>query len=187
MQHFLAKDLSAWRAWLRQYHSAADGVWLDFRRSGTDQALTYEEAVCEALCWGWIDSIIKKINEDLYSRKFTPRKESSKWSESNKVRVGNLLLAGRIQPSGQKAIDAAKANGMWDKPDRPAIPVEAPTDFLTELHQHPRAERFFAGLAPSYRKQFLGWITMAKKRETRAQRITESIELLNQGKRLGLK
>jgi len=149
--------------------------------------MEYGKAVEEALCFGWIDSIIKKIDDEKYARKFTPRKDNSKWSELNKRRVEKLIKDNRMTKSGLAKIEFARQSGQWNKPDRPAIPFDIPKDFKTALDKNKKARENFNQLAPSYQKQFIGWIAIAKRKETKEKRIKEAIDLLKNGQKLGLK
>jgi len=177
-----------WREWLQVHYGQESEVWLIFYKKGTGKpTMDYEAAVEEGLCFGWIDSIIKKIDDERYARKFTPRKEESKWSESNKRRVKRLIKNGLMTEIGMAKVKEAKESGRWDKTGRPQIPFELPEDFKAALDNNAKARKFFNGLAPSYRKQFIGWIAMAKRPETRAKRIEESIGLLKKGEKLGMK
>jgi uncharacterized protein YdeI (YjbR/CyaY-like superfamily) len=142
----------------------------------------------EALCFGWIDSLIKKIDEQKYARKFTPRKDDSKWSLVNKKRVEQLMRAGLMTEHGLKKVEAAKRSGSWDAPvQKPKMDFEMPAEFAKALKNNPQAEEAFNNLAPTYQKQYLGWICTAKRPETREKRIAESIQLLTEGKKLGLR
>ena len=177
-----------WRAWLQENHASASGVWLLFYKKGFSRpTITYEAAVEDALCFGWIDSVIRRVDEYSYARKFTPRKNDSKWSPSNKKRVEKLIACGRMTEIGLAKIEAAKKNGMWDQPDRPQLKLNMSQDFATALAANPAAKQFFEQLAPSYQKQYLGWIEVAKRPETRENRIRESLDLLNRGEKLGMK
>jgi len=146
-----------------------------------------EESIEEALCFGWIDSIIRKIDEQSHARKFTPRNDDSKWSDVNKKRVEKLTLEKRMTSAGRAKIEIAKQNGQWDKPDQPRIQFEMPAEFQAALEQHPNAKKFFNTLTKTDRKQYITWITTAKRPETREKRIIESIELLEKGQKLGLR
>ncbi|RMF57603.1 MAG: hypothetical protein D6743_18770 [Calditrichaeota bacterium] len=182
------KTVREWRTWLRENHDKEKELWLIFFKKGTGRAsLDYESAVEEALCFGWIDGLIKKIDETRFARKFTPRKESSKWSALNKARAERLIKSGRMTPAGLAKIEAARQNGKWDQPDRPVITLALPDDFKKALGENEKAREFFEQLAPSYRKQFIGWITIARRQETRTKRIRESIRLLEGGEKLGLR
>ncbi|HEX9698043.1 MAG TPA: YdeI/OmpD-associated family protein [Acidobacteriota bacterium] len=188
MSRFTPRSRAAWRAWLAKNHDASDGVSLVFYKRGTGKEnLSYDDAVEEALCFGWIDSVKRSIDEERYQFRFTPRKKNSKWSPSNKKRVERLVAAGEMTPTGQRAIDAAKRSGAWDEPDRPAIDLSMPADLAARLRRNKAARTFFEGLAPSYRRQFIGWIVTAKRDETRRRRLDETLELLARGEKLGMR
>jgi len=188
MKRLYFKSPREWRTWLASNHDQETGIWLIFfKKESGKPSLDYESAVEEALCFGWIDSIIKKIDESKYARKFTPRKETSKWSETNKRRVARLIKNKRMTKIGLAKIEAAKKNGQWDKPDRPDISFEVPAEFKQALNKNRRAKDFFEQLSPSYRKQFIGWIVVARRPETRKKRIKESVEILAKGQKLGMK
>jgi uncharacterized protein YdeI (YjbR/CyaY-like superfamily) len=179
---------SEWRRWLAENHDReAEGIWLVFHKKKTGRpSLEYDESVEEALCFGWIDSIIKKIDDDSYCRKFTPRKDSSYWSHANKQRVERVIKEGRMTEFGLAKVAAAKRSGRWEMDARPTIDLEVPPELLEAFARNKRAAEFFAALAPTYQKQFIGWIATAKKSETRARRVKESLALLTKGKKLGL-
>jgi len=178
-----------WREWLEQHHSTESEVWLVFYKKGlSDQTFDYDGALDEALCYGWVDSVIKKLDEQRYARKFTPRKETSQWSEINKRRVAQLIATGRMTSAGMALIEAAKANGQWDKTfGPPKVEDDMPAELQSALEQNPAALKNFAQLAPSFRKQYILWVTMAKRPATRAQRVKEAIALLEKGEKLGLR
>jgi uncharacterized protein YdeI (YjbR/CyaY-like superfamily) len=171
-----------WRTWLRKHSASSPGVWLVFYKGHTKvQSIPYEDSVREALCFGWIDSLIKRLDDDRYSRKFTPRQPTSKWSAVNRARWMELKTAGRLTPAG---VAAAPADNVYSA--RPPIP-DLPPYIARALKANPKAWSFFQELAPSYRRHFVGWIHTARRPETRAKRIRESIALLAGGKKLGLK
>jgi uncharacterized protein YdeI (YjbR/CyaY-like superfamily) len=171
-----------WRRWLKQNHASSAGVWLVFYKGDTrPQGLSYEDLVREALCFGWIDSLIKRLDDDRYARKLTPRKPTSKWSEINRQRWAELKESGLLAPAG---IAAAPTGDTYAA--KPTIP-ELPAYVASALKASPQAWRFFQQLAPTYRRQFVAWIHLAKRPETREKRIRESIALLAAGKKLGLK
>jgi uncharacterized protein YdeI (YjbR/CyaY-like superfamily) len=171
-----------WRSWLRKHHAASPGIWLVFHKDHTGvRSVPYEEAVRHALCFGWIDSLIKRLDGDRYARKFTPRKPESKWSDINRKRWAELEERGLLEAPG---LDAAPSGRRYAV--KPSIPV-LPAYIEKALKASPKAWRFFLSLAPSYRRHFVGWIHMAKRPETREARIRESIALLAAGKKLGLK
>jgi uncharacterized protein YdeI (YjbR/CyaY-like superfamily) len=188
VNQLLCKTIVEWRKWLKQNHRKVEKVWLVFYKKGAgEQALDYDSALDEALCYGWIDSIIKKIDDTKYARKFTPRNRISKWSEINKKRVARLIKAGRMTEAGLAVVKAAKANGCWDKPDRLPTVTEVPAELQAALKKSKKAREIFNQLAPSHRTQYIMWIAMAKRPETREKRIKEAIALLEKGEKLGLK
>jgi uncharacterized protein YdeI (YjbR/CyaY-like superfamily) len=161
---------------------------LIFYKKETDKpSIDYEAAVEEALCFGWIDSLVKKIDEERYARKFTPRKDKSVWSESNKKRVKKVIKDGRMTEYGLEKIKAAKKSGKWYKNGPPDIPFTMPSLFSQALKKNKKAKENFEKLSPSHRKHYIGWIATAKKKETVEGRIKESIKILERGKKLGLK
>jgi uncharacterized protein YdeI (YjbR/CyaY-like superfamily) len=171
-----------WRSWLRKHHAASPGVWLVFHKDHTGVAsVPYEEAVRQALCFGWIDSLIKRLDENRYARKFTPRKPTSKWSELNRQRWTELDEQGLLAASGRAAAPTGNRYAS-----RPTIP-DLPADIVKALKSNPEAWQSFQALAPSYQRHFVVWIHIAKRPETRENRIRESIALLAAGKKLGLK
>jgi uncharacterized protein YdeI (YjbR/CyaY-like superfamily) len=171
-----------WRAWLTKHHTSSPGVWLVFYKAHTGiKSITHEDMVREALCFGWIDSLVKRLDEDRYAFKVTPRKPTSKWSDINRKRWIELSAAGLLSPAGH----AASPTHHTYAP-RPVIP-SLPAYIADALQANPRAWDFFRGLSPTYRRDFVAWIHTAKRPETRAKRIRESIALLAAGKKLGLK
>lgn len=180
---------SEWREWLARHHDKAlDGVWLVFEKRTTGgPTLEYEDSVEEALCFGWVDSLIKRIDHKTYCRKFTPRKSDSKWSNSNKRRVEKMIKEGKITQVGLAKVEAAKKSGIWNLDPRPLIPPGLPEEFARALKGNRAARDFCETLAPTYRKQFIGWIVTARTAETRIKRSKLSLELLGRSEKLGLK
>jgi uncharacterized protein YdeI (YjbR/CyaY-like superfamily) len=188
MKQICVKNREEWRSWLSQHHDKSNGVWLVFYKKHTGKStLEYDEAVEEALCFGWIDSIIKKVDDEKFLRKITPRKSKSRWSELNKKRVTKLKKQGLMTEAGIGKVKQAKASGLWNKPDRPQISLDIPKELKRALAKNRKAHNFFDQLAPSYQKQFIGWIAVAKRQETKDRRVRESITLLEQGNKLGIK
>jgi uncharacterized protein YdeI (YjbR/CyaY-like superfamily) len=188
MRQLYVTDREQWRNWLSENHAAEAGIWLIFYKKETSKpSIEYEAAVEEALCFGWIDSIIKKIDAERYARKFTPRSDKSIWSALNKKRVNKMIKQGRMTEIGLAKIKAAKKTGLWDKDARPQISLDIPPEFAKALARNKKAKQNFDKLAPSYRRHYIGWITVAKRPETKQRRIAESIALLEKGKKLGLK
>lgn len=188
MKRLYVTDRDQWRDWLSENHAAKAGIWLVFYKKETSRlTIEYEAAVEEALCFGWIDSIIKKIDAARYARKFTPRSDKSKWSQLNKKRANKMIKEGRMTEVGLAKIKVAKKTGLWDKDPRPQISLDIPPEFAKALARNKKAKESFDKLAPSYRKYYIGWIAMAKRPETKKRRIEESIALLEKGQKLGLK
>jgi uncharacterized protein YdeI (YjbR/CyaY-like superfamily) len=171
-----------WRAWLAKHHTSSRGVWLVFHKAHTGvQSLPYEDFVREALCFGWIDSLVKRLDEDRFAIKVTPRKRASKWSDINRRRWRELNGAGLLKPAGLAAAPTASTYAA-----KPKIP-ELPGYIAKVIKAHPQAWSFFQKLPRTERRNFVVWIYIAKRPETRARRIRESIALLAAGKKLGLK
>lgn len=170
-----ARNRAAWRAWLRRHHRTASGVWLVYhKKHSAAPSVTYEEAVQEALCYGWIDSLVRALDEDRYRQLFTPRKPRSTWSQANKRRVARLLAEGRMQPAGLATIAAAQANGSWRSLDA-VESLTIPSDVRRALAAEGEALRHFRGYAASLRKAMLYWLASAKRPETRARRLAKLV------------
>jgi uncharacterized protein YdeI (YjbR/CyaY-like superfamily) len=175
---------AAWRVWLAKHHASSSGVWLVFRKTHTGMpTLSYGAALDEALCYGWIDSLIRRLDADRYARKFTPRKPGSRWSSINRKRYAALKAAGRLAAPG-RALRPTDKSG--DAPPAAAFRV-LPRYIAKALRADAKAWRAFDGLAPSYRRQYVAWIDSAKREATKAKRLREAIVLLAAGKKLGLK
>jgi len=188
MKQLYIADRDKWREWLSENHATKAGIWLVFYKKETSRpTITYEAAVEEAICFGWIDSILKKFDDARYTRKFTPRSDKSKWSPLNKKRANKMIRQGLMAEVGLAKIKAAKKTGLWDKDPRPQISVDVPPEFAKALALNKKAKESFDKLAPSYRKYYIGWISVAKRPETKKRRIEESITLLEKSKKLGLK
>jgi len=180
-------DRNAWRRWLVKNHDKKKDIWLVYYKRGSGKtSVTYEEALEEALCYGWIDSVVRKIDDEKYMQKYTPRKENSIWSASNKARVERLILEGRMAGPGMKKIEAAKRYGSWHKLDKIDVRLEVPQDLLDALDRDKKAKEFFDKLPPSHKKQYSWWIISAKRPETRARRIGETIKRLIAGRKPGM-
>lgn len=183
------KDRSEWRAWLADNHDRENEIWLIyFKKDSGIPSIEYADSLDDALCFGWVDSLIKKIDDQKYARKFTPRKDDSKWSLVNKQRAEQLIRDGLMTEHGLNKVEAAKRSGSWDAPvSKPKLDLKMPAEFAEALNDNPQAGTAFRSLAPTYQKQYLSWIVTAKRPETRQKRIMESIRLLREGKKLGLR
>jgi uncharacterized protein YdeI (YjbR/CyaY-like superfamily) len=180
-----AKDRAQWRRWLQRNHDKVDRAWLVMGKKGAGvPSPTYEEAVEEALCFGWIDSTMRPIDERCYRQLYSRRKPTSTWAKTNKERVERLIREGRMAEAGLAAIEAAKANGSWSSLDRIEA-LEEPPDLATALDANPTARRHFDAFPASVRKQLLWWVESAKRPETRAKRIAETVDLAARNERPG--
>ena len=183
------KARSEWRAWLARNYNQESEIWLIYYKKATGiPSIEYSDSLDEALCFGWVDSLIKKIDNRKYARKFTPRKDDSRWSVVNKERVEQLIQDGIMSEPGLKKVEAAKRSGNWEAPvQKPKLDLKMPTEFAEALKSNPQAEATFNDLAQSHQKQYLGWIVTAQRPDTRQKRIEKSIQMLNEGKKLGLR
>lgn len=178
-----------WEKWLESNYDKETELWFVYYKKHTNKpGVDYEDSVKIALCYGWIDGLVKKIDDNSYARKFTPRKVKSVWSESNKKRVRQLIQEGKMKPAGLRLVEAAKQNGNWDKViSPPVIDLSIPAELKQALVKNKQATEFFENLSNSHKKEYLGWIKTAKRSETRERRINETIRMLNKGKKLGPK
>jgi uncharacterized protein YdeI (YjbR/CyaY-like superfamily) len=177
-----------WRSWLKENHNFKKEVWvLHYKKHTGKTSIPYDDAVEEALCFGWIDSIIKKIDDEKFVRKFTPRKRRSSWSELNKKRARKMIKEGKMTEAGMEKIAEAKKSGEWFKPASIRKELIIPSYIKEELAKNRKALEFFNSLAKSYKRNLVMWIMSAKKEETRKKRLAEAITLLNQKKKLGMK
>ena len=182
------KDAQSWRNWLEHNHDKTPGIWLIYYKKHTGQPrVQYDEAVEEALCFGWIDSLVKRIDDDTYMQKFTPRNPLSSWSASNKKRVAKLIDAGKMKSSGLDAINIAKANGKWERDDTAQSDLRFSHEFIELLQANHPAFLNYERLIPSHRKQYTQWVMSAKKEVTRKRRFMEMMRLLEDEKKLGMK
>ncbi len=176
-------DAGAWREWLAEHHHEATGVWLVLAKKGTSEptGLTYEQALDEALCHGWIDGQIRRRDERTFRQRFTPRRARSAWSKRNVGHVERLLGQGRMHPAGMAAVEQAKANGRWQAAyDGPAT-IEVPPDLACALAAAPRAQAAFEKLTSQNRYAVLYRIQGIKRTDTRARRIEEYVAMLARG------
>jgi uncharacterized protein YdeI (YjbR/CyaY-like superfamily) len=179
-----------WREWLQEYHQTETVIWLEYYKKHTGKpSIPYNDAVEEALCFGWIDSTIRRIDAERYMQKFTPRKMKSTWSVSNVIRVEKLIKQGKMTAKGLELYHYAKKNNMLPDPSL-KLKTEAtdiPSWFEEALDNNPAARTHFYKLAPSYKRNYLKWIMDAKQVETRLRRLGEAIDLLSKGEKLGMK
>jgi len=189
---FKATDRDTWRAWLASNHALENEVWVLFQKKHTGEScMSYDDSVEEALCFGWIDSIVKRIDENTYTRKFTPRTDTANWSELNKRRAAKCIQEGRMTEIGLAKITysnpgtykGSASPGSKSLRQPPALPA-----FMAKgLRANEKAWKNFSSMPPSHQRNYIVWITMAKRDETRERRLKEAIRMLNQNKPLGLK
>jgi uncharacterized protein YdeI (YjbR/CyaY-like superfamily) len=172
-------------AWIDEHGEESDGIWLKFARKDSGiESVVYAEAVEIALSHGWIDGQAKRLDDDHYLQRFTPRRPRSKWSRINREKAERLIAEGRMRAGGLREIERAKEDGRWeDAYDSPSA-ATVPDDFQAALDAEPAAAEFFASLGSTKRYSFLYRITDAKRPETRAKRIAEYVELLARGETL---
>jgi uncharacterized protein YdeI (YjbR/CyaY-like superfamily) len=178
-----ARSRARWREWLDANHVSASEIWLVFHKADTGTtSIEYEDSVEEALCFGWVDSLVRRLDEDRYARKFTPRKTDSFWSESNRKRYAKVEALGLLAPAGRTRAPT-KANRYPPRPKRTsAVPPYIERAFKAE----PRAWATFERLTPRERIMYVGWIDNAKRAETKTRRTEKAVRLLAAGKKLGL-
>ena len=178
-----APNRQAWRQWLTRNHAQPHAIWLVFYKKESGQAsVSYEDAVEEALCFGWIDSLPNKVDEQRYKVLFSPRKKKSPWSRVNKERIAKMETAGLMQPAGLAKIEQAKQDGSWTVYDE-VEDLVLPPDLERALLALPPALEYWQGFAPSARKGILWYLKSAKRPETRQKRITQIASMAAQNKR----
>jgi uncharacterized protein YdeI (YjbR/CyaY-like superfamily) len=186
MKTLLLRSVEQWREWLAKHHASEPEVWLIFHKKQSGIAwIDYKEALDEALCFGWIDSLVKRLDDSRYARKFTPRRPDSRWSALNRRRYAELRAEGRLAPAGIACAPSGVAPAP--KPSRLNLPEKLPSYLQRALHSHPAAMRTFNALSLEERRRYYAWIESAKREKTKLRRLEEAIRLLTAGKVLGLK
>ena len=172
-------DQSAFAAWLEEHHATEPGVWVQLSRvtSGV-RSITRDQALDVALCYGWIDGQGRSYDADSWLQKFTPRGRRSVWSKRNREHVARLIASGEMQPAGMAAIEAARADGRWDRAYDSPSTATVPADLQVALDADPEARAFFATLKSAHRYAILHRIQTAVKAETRARRIAQFVAML---------
>ena len=172
------------RAWFEANHATSPGARIAIGKKGNSvTTLTYEDSIEEALCFGWIDSTAGRIDADRFSVRYSPRKPGSMWARSNKERVERLIAQGRMCPAGLAAVEAAKADGSWTSIDD-VEDLLVPANLASALAENPEALRFWDELPAGQRKMSLQWIGSAKRPETRAMRIAETVRAASEARRM---
>ena len=180
------QSVAQWRDWLADNHASASEVWLVFYKRHTGVAsIDYEAALDEALCFGWVDSLVKRLDDRRYARKFTPRRADSRWSDTNRKRYAELKAGGRLNSAGIKRPPTDR--GYGPRPQRLPLPTRLPSYLQAALRDDSAARRTFEALPPSHRRRYVAWMESAKREETKLRRLKEAIRLLASGQVLGLK
>jgi len=191
VEELYVQNRDEWREWLSRNYDKKSEVWLVyFKKKSGRLSISYEDSVEEALCFGWVDSIIRKIDDEKFARKFTPRKSGSRWSMANKKRVEKMIREGKMTEAGLASVKEAKDSGEWLKIRASGLhgkKLVIPSYFASALETNRKALGNFDKLADSYKRNFILWIDSAKKEETRKKRIAEAIELLERNQKLGMK
>jgi uncharacterized protein YdeI (YjbR/CyaY-like superfamily) len=179
----LVADAAEWRTWLRSNQSKSQGVWLVLAKKGTTQptTLSYDEALDEAICFGWIDGQLGRRDSATFRRRFTPRNARSPWSQRNIAIAERLSASGRMHRSGEDEVRRAKADGRWSTAYAGQAGAEVPEDLAHALAANPRAQAMFLKLTSANRYSILYRIGSAKKIETRAGRIEKFVDMLDRG------
>lgn len=174
-----------WEAWIEENHETMDGVWLKLAKKDSGVAgVSYPEAVEVALCYGWIDGLARKFDEDFWLQRYTPRRKRSKWSKINRDKAESLIEKGMMEPAGLREIERAKADGRWDAAYESPSEATVPEDLHRELEKNEAAREFFATLDSANRYAILHRIEDAKKPETRKRRIEKYVAMLAEGEKI---
>jgi uncharacterized protein YdeI (YjbR/CyaY-like superfamily) len=177
-----------WRAWLKKHHTTAKEIWLVYYKKDSGKArVAYSDAVEEALCFGWIDSILKPINREKYAQRFTPRKPKSQWSEMNRERMRRLIAAKLMTPAGLAVYDAKDSNLKLNAARNSPAKVVLPKDILTELKKEKQTWKNFQKFPESYKRIRVWWIHAARKRpEVFRRRLRYFVKMTAQNERFGI-
>ncbi len=183
LPELIVRDAAAWREWLANHHANPTGVWLVLAKKGTEKptSLTYDQALEEALCHGWIDGQAGRRDEATYRQRFTPRRRRSAWSKRNTGIAERLIAEDRMHPAGHAEVERAKADGRWEAAYAGPARMEVPADLAEALAAEPKAQAMFEGLNGQNRYAILYRIATAKRAETRARKIEQFVAMLSRG------
>jgi len=183
LPELLVADAAKWRTWLSRHHSESQGVWLVLAKKGMTHptTLSYDEALDEAICFGWIDGQLKRRDDATFQRRFTPRGARGAWSQRNVAIAERMRNSGRMHRSGEKQVQQAMADGRWSAAYAGQAGADVPEDLAEALSADPRAQAMFQTLTSANRYSVLYRIGSAKKPETRARRIEQFVEMLARG------
>lgn len=183
LPELVVPDAAAWRAWLEEHHTDPDGVWLVLtKKGGSVTTLTYEQAVLEALCFGWIDGQGRSRDAETSFQRMTPRRARSRWSALNVRRVGELEAAGRMTEAGREQVRAAQADGRWEAAYAGPATSEVPADLAAAIAAEPRAQAWWDVLTSANRFAITYRVNDVKRAETRERKIREFVAALAEGR-----
>jgi uncharacterized protein YdeI (YjbR/CyaY-like superfamily) len=175
-------DPAAFAAWLDEHHAASDGIWIKFAKKASGlRSVTYKEVLPVALAYGWIDGQVKRIDDDWYRQRWTPRRARSVWSKINRAAAEAMIERGEMQPAGLAEVERAKADGRWERAYDSPTTATVPDDLRAALDADPAAAAFFEGLDSNNRYAILHRIQNAKKPETRTRRIEQFVAMCGRG------
>ena len=181
--HFRSRK--EWRAWLRAHHAKESEIWLThYRVSSSQPGVRHQEAVEEALCFGWIDGQLKKIDDESFMLRYSPRKASSPWSRINREKAEELIRSGRMTAAGLARVEEAKKAGLWQRAYTNKTRERMPSDLKAALVANEPAWENFRKFANTYRNMYIGWVTSAKTLETRKKRIDRVVAQASRNKKL---
>jgi uncharacterized protein YdeI (YjbR/CyaY-like superfamily) len=183
LPELIVEDAPAWRAWLADRHAVSPGAWLVLAKRGgsLETRLTYQEALEEAICYGWIDGQVRRRDEGSYQQRFTPRRPRSVWSQRNVELAERLIGEGRMQPPGYEAVERARSDGRWQAAYAGSATIEVPDDLAAALAAEPKAAEMFAQLSRQNRYAILYRLATAKRPETRSRRLAKFVAMLARG------
>jgi uncharacterized protein YdeI (YjbR/CyaY-like superfamily) len=175
-------DRAAFEAWLDEHHASSDGIWVKFAKKGSGiPSTTHKEILPVALAYGWIDGQAKRIDDDWYRQRWTPRRTRSLWSKINRATVEGMIERGEMKPAGLAEVERAKADGRWERAYDSPKTAEVPADLRAALDASPAAARLFAELDSTNRYAILHRVHNVKRAETRARKIAEYVDMLARG------
>jgi uncharacterized protein YdeI (YjbR/CyaY-like superfamily) len=181
----LFSDADELEAWLEENHDSSEGVWLKIAKKGArEPSATYDEAVALALCFGWIDSQVRRFDDQHYLQRFTPRRPRGRWSKINREKAEALIEAGKMRPGGLAEVEAAQADGRWDAAYQGQRTAKVPPDLQRQLDANPAAAEFFASLDSANRYAIIYRLDEAKKPATRERRLKKFVEMLERGEKI---
>ena len=183
LPELVVRDATAWRRWLGKHHAQPEGVWLVLAKKGTTKptSLTYDKALDEALCHGWIDGQVGRRDDGTYRQRFTPRRRRSAWSKRNTDKAERLLAEGRMHPAGIAEMERAKADGRWDAAYGGSAEIEVPPELAAALAANPKAQAMFEALSSRNRYAILYRLRTAKRADTRTRRVDQFVAMLARG------